>query len=79
MRHGLEAARAKLSKYYLHTYKAQGDIFAIATILDPASKLQYFKGEEWDDNGEVHWYARYCGIFNKVFMHYMDQNPFYSG
>lgn len=75
MRHGLEAARTKLSKYYSRTYKAQGDIFAIATILDPASKLQYFKGEEWDDDGEVDWYARYRGIFTRVFMHYMDQNP----
>jgi hypothetical protein len=75
MRHGLEAARTKLSKYYSRTYKAQGDIFAIATILDPASKLQYFKGEEWNDDGEVDWHARYRGIFIRVFMHYMDHNP----
>jgi hypothetical protein len=74
LRHGIEAARDKLQVYYSRTYDAQGDLFAIATLLDPGEKLQFFQTKTWDDP-EVQWDVRYRRLFTKVFEYYKDQNP----
>jgi hypothetical protein len=38
----LNTAREKLSEYYKRTDEANGDLFAIGTILAPSNKLQFF-------------------------------------
>lgn len=57
----LEAASDKLRDYYSQTYEAYGDLFAIATILDPQKKLRFFTGKDWtkDDEDEEEWDERY--------------------
>ena len=57
----LGAASDKLRFYYSQTYEAYGDLFAIATILDPQKKLRFFTGKDWtkDDKDEEEWYKRY--------------------
>jgi len=39
---GIEAAQAKLSKYYKRTYSNIGSIYAIGAILNPNTKLSQF-------------------------------------
>ena len=71
---GLQEAHKKLRKYYQQTYQAAGYIYAIATILDPTSKLEKFKTATWLDDG-TDWYQEYRTIFEKVFHFYRSQNP----
>ncbi|EAU30716.1 predicted protein [Aspergillus terreus NIH2624] len=71
---GLEEAHKKLRKYYRRTYQAEGYIYAIATILDPTSKLEKFKTATWLDD-DTDWYQKYRTVFEKVFHFYRSQNP----
>ncbi|EAU32787.1 predicted protein [Aspergillus terreus NIH2624] len=66
---GLEEAHKKLRKYYRRTYQAEGYIYAIATILDPTSKLEKFKTATWLDD-DTDWYQKYRTVFEKVFHFY---------
>lgn len=47
MRTALEYAIQKLRDYYAKTDKAHGDLYAIATIMAPQNKLDYFSGKDW--------------------------------
>jgi hypothetical protein len=47
MRTALEYATQKLRDYYAETDKAHGDLYAIATIMAPQNKLDYFSGKDW--------------------------------
>jgi hypothetical protein len=47
MRTALEYATQKLRNYYAETDKAHGDLYAIATIMAPQNKLDYFSGKDW--------------------------------
>lgn len=71
---GLEDAHQKLRKYYHRTYQAEGYIYAIATVLDPMSKLEKFKKGAWLDD-DTDWYLEYRTVFEKVFYFYRQQNP----
>ncbi|OJJ98579.1 hypothetical protein ASPACDRAFT_62071 [Aspergillus aculeatus ATCC 16872] len=53
---------------------AEGYIYAIATILDPMSKLEKFKKDAWLDD-DTDWYLEYRTVFKKVFYFYCSQNP----
>lgn len=44
MRTALEYATQKLRDYYAETDKAHGDLYAIAPIVAPQNKLDYFYG-----------------------------------
>ncbi|KAJ6039228.1 hypothetical protein N7460_007260 [Penicillium canescens] len=48
MRTALEYATQKLRDYYAETDKAYGDLYAIATIMAPQNKLEYFSGKDWN-------------------------------
>jgi hypothetical protein len=47
MRTTLEYAAQKLRGYYAETDEAHGDLYAIATIMAPQNKLDYFSGKDW--------------------------------
>jgi hypothetical protein len=47
MRTGLEYATQKLRDYYAETDEAYGDLYAIATIMAPQNKLDFFSGKDW--------------------------------
>ena len=66
---GLRNAHNKLWDYYLKTYKSEGYVYAIATILNPQSKLEQFKKASWigDDKD---WVGLYHQVFLDVFKHY---------
>lgn len=44
MRTALEYVTQKLRDYYAETDKAHGDLYAIAPIVAPQNKLDYFYG-----------------------------------
>jgi hypothetical protein len=70
----LYAAKTKLSQYYSKTDSIPGDLFAIATMLTPQNKLQFFLGKDWDDG----WRDRYRQSFVDYFEPYKQrllQNP----
>lgn len=48
----LEAGKNKLSFYYSKTEQMHGSYYAIATILAPTHKLQFFSSKEWGDNSQ---------------------------
>jgi hypothetical protein len=54
MKSALGRARDKLSEYYGKTDDIPGDFYAIATILGPQDKLEFFTTSEW----EPHWGQR---------------------
>jgi hypothetical protein len=43
----LKHAKQKLSDYYAATDEVFGDLYAIATIIAPQYKLQFFSGKNW--------------------------------
>lgn len=45
----LEAGKNKLSFYYSKTEQMHGSYYAIATILAPTHKLQFFLSKEWGE------------------------------
>ncbi|KAJ5355559.1 uncharacterized protein N7496_012771, partial [Penicillium cataractarum] len=55
MKSALDRARDKLTEYYGKTDDIPGDLYAIATILGPRNKLEFFTISEW----EPHWGPRY--------------------
>lgn len=55
MKSALDRAQDKLTEYYGKTYDIPGDLYAIATILGPRNKLEFFTTSEW----EPHWAPRY--------------------
>ncbi|KAJ5751403.1 uncharacterized protein N7511_008368 [Penicillium nucicola] len=55
MKSALDRARDKLTEYYGKTDDIPGDLYAIATILAPRNKLEFFTTSEW----EPHWGPRY--------------------
>ena len=74
IRTGLENAHQKLREYYRQTYKSEGYVYAIATILNPRSKLDQFMEASWIDDKED-WVALYRQVFIRVFEHYKNKNP----
>lgn len=71
---GVDRAHEKLRSYYSQTYESQGYLYAIATILNPATKLHAFTTASWIEAGKD-WAAHYREIFTKVFEYYANQNP----
>jgi hypothetical protein len=68
----LRAAHKKLSVYYKATdTEAYGNIYAIATILSPSKKLQYFGSKDW--KGEIDYQAQYRKVLEKEFERYQQQ------
>ncbi|KAJ5215577.1 uncharacterized protein N7498_002009 [Penicillium cinerascens] len=47
MQTALEYATQKLRHYYAETDQAYGDLYAIATIMAPQNKLDFFSGKDW--------------------------------
>ena len=45
IKNAAKKSKVKLLEYYNKT----GDIYLIATILDPRLKLQYYKDQKWDN------------------------------
>ncbi|OAL68712.1 hypothetical protein A7D00_7370 [Trichophyton violaceum] len=82
---GIRAAREKLSTYYAQTNKAQGYLYAMATILDPKSKLQTFNKASWREEAEdlgdgspeadIDWAQEYRQCFEDIFSYYRVQYP----
>lgn len=48
MRTAAEYATQKQRDCYAETDKAHNDLYAIATIMAPQNKLDYFSGEDWN-------------------------------
>jgi hypothetical protein len=72
MLRALQAARKKLAKYYKATdIEAHGDIYAIATILSPSKKLQYFTNKDW--KGEIDFVKQYRKVLEKEFVRYQQE------
>jgi ribosomal protein S15P/S13E len=72
MLRALQAARKKLAKYYKATDTgAHGDIYAIATILSPSKKLQYFTNKDW--KGEIDFVKQYRKVLEKEFVRYQQE------
>lgn len=74
---GLDRAHDKLREYYSQTYETEGYIYAIATILNPATKLSAFKKASWLEDG-VDWADKYHTVFVQVFELYKKKNPHIS-
>jgi ribosomal protein S15P/S13E len=72
MLRALQAAHKKLAKYYKATdTQGYGNIYAIATILSPSKKLQYFTNKEW--KGEVDFVKHYRKVLEKEFVRYQQE------
>lgn len=48
MLNALKAGKQKLSEYYAETDSIPNDLYAIATVMAPQNKFQFFKSKEWD-------------------------------
>lgn len=72
--HGLQQAHEKLRAYYSKTYQDEGYLYAIATILNPASKLKIFSSASWIDDG-TDWVQVYQRVLTKIFEYYKQKNP----
>lgn len=72
---GLEAAQDKLRKYYQDTYEFHGDMYAIATILNPCSKLEGFRGASWSNDRGRNYTRRYKEKLTEVYTYYATQFP----
>jgi hypothetical protein len=71
----LKAAHQKLSEYYTATdHEAYGDIYAIATILSPSKKLQFFRSKDWRGE-DVDFAKHYRKVLEKEFKRYQQQVP----
>ncbi|KAJ5379647.1 uncharacterized protein N7496_002075 [Penicillium cataractarum] len=47
MMSALQQAKQKLSDYYAQTDEIHGDLYAIATIIAPQTKVHFFPGKNW--------------------------------
>lgn len=65
----LHAAKRKLSQYYSMTDQIHGDLYAIGTIIAPQQKLQFFSGQDWDNN----WRIRYRNSLERYFEPYQQR------
>jgi hypothetical protein len=69
----LKAANRKLSEYYKLTDKeAYGNIYAIATILSPSKKLQFFTTKNWQGD-DINYAKQYREVLEKEFKQYQRQ------
>jgi hypothetical protein len=66
MLRALEYARKKLSQYYCATDEVGDDLYAIATIMAPQNKLEFFQKPEWEST----WAPRYKKILEKYLVPY---------
>jgi hypothetical protein len=66
----LRHAKQKLSDYYAATDEIFGDLYAIATILAPHYKLQFFSGKSWGEK----FCAQYRKSIEKYFEPYQQQD-----
>lgn len=62
----LEAGQEKLSSYYNKTEQMHGNLYAMATILAPQHKLQFFSSKEWADDSQD-----WCEIYRKTVQEYI--------
>jgi hypothetical protein len=68
----IQAANTKLWKYYAETdNQPYGSVYAIATILTPLKKLQYFDNADWrgldnDCNGRRQYYFQLAVLYKRV-------------
>lgn len=68
----LQAAQQKLSVYYTATDREEyGKIYAIATILSPSKKLQYFANKDW--KGEIDYMKQYREVLEEKYAQYQQQ------
>ena len=70
---GLHQAHRKLRLYYSKTYQDEGYLYAIATILNPAAKLEKFTTASWIDDG-TNWIEVYQQVFSQVFEYYKQKH-----
>ena len=63
----LEAGKNKLSFYYNKTEQMHGSYYAIATILAPTHKLQFFSSKVWGDNSHD-----WCEIYHNTLQEYLE-------
>ncbi len=70
----LDAALAKHLEYYNRTYRTEGYVYAIASILDPSKKMTAFDDESWKDDA-TDWKTLYGTVFKEVFTHYQTLYP----
>jgi hypothetical protein len=69
----LKAAHQKLSEYYAATdHEAYGDIYAIATILSPSKKLQFFRSKDWRGQ-DVDFAKKYQEVLEREFKRYQQE------
>lgn len=69
----LQAARKKLSLYYTATDREEyGNIYAIATILSPSKKIQYFATKDWR-GGDIDYVKHYRGVLEEEYTRYQQQ------
>ena len=66
MLRALEYARKKLSQYYAATDDVGDDLYAIATIMAPQNKIEFFQKPEW----ETQWASRYRKSLEKYLIPY---------
>ena len=73
---GLDAAYKKLSTYYKKTYESHGIIYAVAVILNPCAKLEFFKTDAWEpEPGAQSWSDFYRQKFEQVYHYYAKKFP----
>jgi hypothetical protein len=69
MLEALESAKTQLSKYYSQTDDIRGDLYALATMLAPINKFQFFMTGDWDDE----WRNRYRKSFKEHLVPYQER------
>jgi hypothetical protein len=65
----LEAGRQKLDIYYSQTDNMPGHVYAIATMLAPDSKFQFFLSDDWDQK----WRDAYRKSFQEALVPYQQR------
>jgi hypothetical protein len=65
---GIEAAEAKIDKYYQKSYGDLGSVYAIGAILNPKTKLDSFDPEYcWLNPAGVEWREEFEGQFREMY------------
>jgi hypothetical protein len=72
MLRALYAGKEKLTAYYAKTEQIHGHLYAIATILAPQHKLQFFSKRDWADN-DFEWRTRYKESLEKYLEPYSQR------
>lgn len=65
----LKAGRQKLDEYYAQTDEVRGHIYAIATMLAPDSRFQFFFSDDWDKE----WRDTYRTSFREALVPYQER------